>query len=304
MAAALGIPPRGYQRHRRSPALNHYDVPESLRLRAIQLGAVPVTWREMARLTRRGGALALGQRHQVLHDAVEGVVLGRVDRRHALAQQQLGVVGRDDAAHHDGRRAAGDPQAVEHVGHQLHVGARQDGQPDDVDVLVAGGRHDLGRGQPDALVDHLEPGVARRHGDLLGTVGVPVEPRLGHEEARRAAGALGQRPGADPDRRQVVAPTAHPAAHAGGGAELAEHLAQRPRPLPRGAPGVGQGDGGLHDVALRPVVGGHPAQLVEGLAHRRVLAPGPPTLHVGDLLGLDPVVDLEDVLDLPVAQQR
>ena len=59
MAAALGIPPRGYQRHRRSAALNHYDVPESLRLRAIELGAVPVTWREMARLTRewrRAGA--------------------------------------------------------------------------------------------------------------------------------------------------------------------------------------------------------------------------------------------------------
>jgi Protein of unknown function (DUF4031) len=52
MAAALGIPPRGYQRHRRSAALNHYDVPEALRRRAIELGAVPVTWREMARLTR------------------------------------------------------------------------------------------------------------------------------------------------------------------------------------------------------------------------------------------------------------
>jgi hypothetical protein len=59
MAAALGIPTRGYQRHRRSAALNHYDVPESLRLRAIELGAVPVTWRQMARLTRewrRAGA--------------------------------------------------------------------------------------------------------------------------------------------------------------------------------------------------------------------------------------------------------
>jgi hypothetical protein len=52
MAAALGIPPRGYQRHRRSAALNHYDLPEALRLRAIELGAVAVTWREMARLTR------------------------------------------------------------------------------------------------------------------------------------------------------------------------------------------------------------------------------------------------------------
>jgi hypothetical protein len=59
MAAALGIPLRGYQRHRRSAALNHYDVPEALRLRAIELGAVAVTWREMARLTRtwrRAGA--------------------------------------------------------------------------------------------------------------------------------------------------------------------------------------------------------------------------------------------------------
>ena len=53
MAAALGIPLRGYQRHRRAAALNHYDVPEALRRRAIELGAVPVTWREMARLTRQ-----------------------------------------------------------------------------------------------------------------------------------------------------------------------------------------------------------------------------------------------------------
>jgi hypothetical protein len=52
MAAALGIPRRGYQLHRRSAALNHYDVPEGLRQRAIALGAVPVTWRQMARLTR------------------------------------------------------------------------------------------------------------------------------------------------------------------------------------------------------------------------------------------------------------
>jgi hypothetical protein len=52
MAAALGIPRRGYQRHRRSAALNHYDVPEGLRLRAIELGAVAVTWRQMARLAR------------------------------------------------------------------------------------------------------------------------------------------------------------------------------------------------------------------------------------------------------------
>jgi hypothetical protein len=53
LAARLGIPPRGFQRHRRSAALNHYDLPESLRQSAIALGAVPISWREMARLTRQ-----------------------------------------------------------------------------------------------------------------------------------------------------------------------------------------------------------------------------------------------------------
>jgi Protein of unknown function (DUF4031) len=53
MAAQLGIPARGYQRHRRSAALNHYDLPESLRLRAIDLGAVAITWRQMALLARQ-----------------------------------------------------------------------------------------------------------------------------------------------------------------------------------------------------------------------------------------------------------
>ncbi|HEX3793544.1 MAG TPA: DUF4031 domain-containing protein [Acidimicrobiales bacterium] len=52
LAEQLGIPRRGYQRHRRSPALNHYDLPERYREQAIELGAVPVTWRQMARLTR------------------------------------------------------------------------------------------------------------------------------------------------------------------------------------------------------------------------------------------------------------
>ncbi len=59
MAARLGIPRRGFQRHRRSSALNHYDLPESLRERAIEFGAVAITWRELGRLTRewrRAGA--------------------------------------------------------------------------------------------------------------------------------------------------------------------------------------------------------------------------------------------------------
>ena len=275
MAAALGIPPRGYQRHRRSAALNHYDVPESLRLRAIELGAVAG---DLARDGPTHPAVAsrsaLRQRDQILHDAVEGVVLGRVHGGHALAQQELGVVGRDDATDDDGGSAPGGPQPVEHVGHQLEVGARQDGQPHDVDVLVAGGRHDLRRGQPDPLVDHLEAGVTRRHGDLLGTVGVPVQPGLGHEEARRATRALREGLGAYAHRGQVLTAPSDAAADARRGPELPEHLAQGPGPLPGRATGMGQGDGGLHDVAVRALVGRHPAQLVEGGAHGLGVAAG------------------------------
>jgi hypothetical protein len=196
-------------------------------------------------------------------------------------------------AHHHGAVDPGGPQAVDHVGHQLHVGARQDGEPDDVDVLVPGGRHDLGRGQPDALVDDLEPGVAGGHGDLLGPVGVPVEARLGHQQAGRAARALGQGLGAG-QTGPTRAPVPDAAADPGGGPELAEDLAQGAGPLPGGAAGVGQGDGGLHDVAAGPVVLGHPAQLVERPAHGGAVAVGPPALHVGDLLGLDRVVHLQD----------
>ncbi len=52
LAERLGIPRRAFQRHRRHPALDHYDLPEHLRLRAIALGAVPVTWRQAGRMVR------------------------------------------------------------------------------------------------------------------------------------------------------------------------------------------------------------------------------------------------------------
>ncbi len=51
-AARLGLRRRGYQVHRRHPALNHYDVPEALRPRALELGAVAVSWRQMGAMVR------------------------------------------------------------------------------------------------------------------------------------------------------------------------------------------------------------------------------------------------------------
>ena len=81
------------------------------------------------------------------------------------------------------------------VRHQFEVASRTGSRADDIDILVAGGRGDLLRGQADALVDDLHAGVACGDGDLLGAVGVTIEPGLGHEEPRRPV-----RQGLDPLR--------------------------------------------------------------------------------------------------------
>ena len=51
-ASRLGLRRAAFQEHRRHPALNHYDVTEPLREMAIELGAMPITWREAARMLR------------------------------------------------------------------------------------------------------------------------------------------------------------------------------------------------------------------------------------------------------------
>jgi hypothetical protein len=53
-ARRLGIPARAFQQKPGKPQFDHYDVPEELRIQAIALGAVALTWREAARLRRRG----------------------------------------------------------------------------------------------------------------------------------------------------------------------------------------------------------------------------------------------------------
>ena len=45
-----------------------------------------------------------------------------------------------------------------------------------------GALDDLVRGQPDAVVDHVHAGVGGAHGDLLGAVGMAVEPRLADQK--------------------------------------------------------------------------------------------------------------------------
>ena len=117
-------------------------------------------------------------------------------------------------------------------------------------ALLQRGVGDAGRGEADALVDHLDAGIAGGDRDLLGTVAVAVEAGLAdqHLEAAAEAGVGGVDLARAPAANTSAAATRAPG-DAGGGAVLAEHLAQALAPLAGGDAGMGAGDRGRHDVA-------------------------------------------------------
>jgi len=51
-AARLGIPRRGFHSNQERPWKDHYDLPESMRALAVELGATPISRREAAGLLR------------------------------------------------------------------------------------------------------------------------------------------------------------------------------------------------------------------------------------------------------------
>src|SRR4051794_27582738 len=127
--------------------------------------------------------VALGDEiDDVAHHLRHLEVLRRVDACDALLEQSLLVRHRDDPADDHGHVHAGLLELADHVRDQLHVRAGEDRQADHVNAFVDRRLGDLRRRQPDALVDHVEAGVAGAHGDLLGAVGVPVEPGLADQD--------------------------------------------------------------------------------------------------------------------------
>src|SRR5262245_4255102 len=78
---------------------------------------------------------------------------------------------------------SGCAQGVHHLTGELDVRAAEDAQPDDVDVLLQRGGHDLLRPLPDAGVDDLAAGVAQGARDQLGAAVVPAQARLGDQHA-------------------------------------------------------------------------------------------------------------------------
>src|SRR5258708_37398534 len=115
---------------------------------------------------------------------------------------------------------------------------------------VARSFHDRSRRQADALVDHVDAGIARPHRDLLRAVGVTVEPRLPEHECE-PPGELARYP---LDLGTQIVETdglvARRATHAGGRAVLAEAFAQAEAPFARGQPGFSATHRGRHDVAI------------------------------------------------------
>ena len=164
------------------------------------------------------------QRDDVAHHLVEVPVLGGVDGGHAGLAQRGGVgVGNDPADHDRDVSDARLGQRLEHRRDQLGVRAGQDREADHVHALLGGRAGDLGRGQPDALVDDVHAGVAGPDGDLLGAVGVPVEARLADQELQPAAERLAEPLDLVAQLGHVLAGDRGRLADAGGRAVLAEH---------------------------------------------------------------------------------
>src|SRR5262249_4954915 len=116
---------------------------------------------------------------------------GRRARREHLGDAQplqlRDVVARDRAPDDDQHvvRAALAEQ-VEDAGHERHVGAREDRDPNRVGVLLDRGLDDLLGRLVEARVDHLHACVAQRAGDDLRAAVVPVEARLRDHDANLA----------------------------------------------------------------------------------------------------------------------
>lgn len=168
---------------------------------------------------------------------------------------------------------------------------------------------DLLRRQPDALVDHLEAGVAGPDGDLLGAVGVPVQAGLADQQAQPARAELVGRAGhllADLVHRRtgLGGDRDRGRGDSGGGAELAEHLAQGAGPLAGGDTGAGALQRGFHQVlgarrglleALQRLLGGGEDERVAvPLAVRGLLPLGAPAADALDGQRLHGAVDRHD----------
>ena len=169
-------------------------------------------------------------------------------------------------------------------GTSVEVAAGEDRQADDVGILVTGRRRDLLGREADARVHDLHARVTGRDGDLLGPVRMAVEPGLGDEQPRRAAGH-----GPDPRRDFFAAlhragepPTAAPTPVG------ARYSPNTSRSAPAHSPVVPPAWARAMVAGTRfSPLSAHAPQLVDRLGHASARRVPPPGVDVGDQLLLD-----------------
>ena len=161
-----------------------------------------------------------------------------------------------------------------------------------MNAFLRGRIGDLQRGQPDPLVNDVHPGVTGTHRDLLGTVGVPVEPGLADQELEAPAERLAHLLDLLAQLGDLLARDGGRLADARRGTILTEHRPQRLRPLAGRCPRPRGRDRRRHDVLC--FVRGDACELVERLRDGGLVALVAPALQGGALLCLDLRVDDED----------
>ena len=137
--------------------------------------------------TSRCPLIPHGNIHRIAHDVLDLVVLGRVDAGHAGGQQFLRVLRRvcprrRGCRRRRGRACGAGPPSPAACATRRGSRGRRCGRPPPVR------RWRCGRGEADALVDHLDAGIAGGDGDLLGAVAVAVKAGLADQHLQAAAG--------------------------------------------------------------------------------------------------------------------
>src|SRR5215207_6016016 len=266
--------------------------------------AIPVQVVHTARLGRGGRMRLLGdQLDDLAHDPAHLEVLRGVDASDAGVEEPALVGGGDDAADDDRHVGFAGGQLRDDLRHQLGVRAGEDREADHVDILLDRRGDDLLRGQPDPGIDDLHADFPRPQGDLLGAVGVAVEPRLADQDLDPVTDLLGHLVYARAGLvEQLAVAVGCRAADPGRPAIGTEDLAQRLRPLPGGGAGAGGGDRRRHDVPL--LRGGDLRQLLEGGLHGRLVAVGAPGFERLDPFALDLRVYGHDAAVLAAGQRR
>ena len=158
--------------------------------------------------------------------------------------------------------------------------------------------------EPDALVDDLHAGVARRDRDLLGAVGVAVEAGLADEQPDRAARPTPRRSRAPRSRTACIsgAGCAATAPTPVGARYSPNTRATRPPTRRRCRPHVRERDRRGHEV-----LGGRRDRAQVARARRRPRRGRAPTRHcsiASHVLALDRGIDRDDAAGLRARRER